>query len=115
MCFCFAGFRYFVFHLIWVFVVKSYLFGLRENFRCNVIHLVGSFNAAEAILLGFQHYLVMLGTTVIIPTILVPQMGGGNVSLNHRICTTYEVVGSFWPFVLKKFGCFCCLRMRKLG
>lgn len=36
--------------------------------------------AAEAILLGFQHYLVMLGTTVIIPTALVPQMGGGNVS-----------------------------------
>lgn len=36
-------------------------------------------NAAEAILLGFQHYLVMLGTTVIIPTALVPQMGGGNV------------------------------------
>lgn len=36
-------------------------------------------NAAEAILLGFQHYLVMLGTTVIIPTVLVPQMGGGNV------------------------------------
>ncbi|TVU44343.1 hypothetical protein EJB05_03779, partial [Eragrostis curvula] len=35
--------------------------------------------AAEAILLGFQHYLVMLGTTVIIPTALVPQMGGGNV------------------------------------
>ncbi|KAL0364599.1 UNVERIFIED_CONTAM: Nucleobase-ascorbate transporter 6 [Sesamum angustifolium] len=29
----------------------------------------------EAILLGFQHYLVMLGTTVIIPTALVPQMG----------------------------------------
>jgi len=35
--------------------------------------------AAEAILLGFQHYLVMLGTTVIIPTALVPQMGGNNV------------------------------------
>ncbi|GAB4845621.1 Nucleobase-ascorbate transporter 6 [Ancistrocladus abbreviatus] len=32
----------------------------------------------EAILLGFQHYLVMLGTTVLIPTALVPQMGGGN-------------------------------------
>jgi xanthine/uracil permease len=39
-------------------------------------------NAAEAILLGFQHYLVMLGTTVLIPTSLVPQMGGGNVSLD---------------------------------
>ena len=39
------------------------------------------FDAAEAILLGFQHYLVMLGTTVIIPTALVPQMGGGNVRI----------------------------------
>ena len=39
------------------------------------------FDAAEAILLGFQHYLVMLGTTVLIPTTLVPQMGGGHVSL----------------------------------
>lgn len=36
--------------------------------------------SAEAILLGFQHYLVMLGTTVLIPAALVPQMGGGNVS-----------------------------------
>jgi len=44
--------------------------------------------AAEAILLGFQHYLVMLGTTVIIPTALVPQMGGGNVRtrlLSHSL------------------------------
>lgn len=38
-------------------------------------------DAAEAILLGFQHYIVMLGTTVAIPTYLAPQMGGGNVSL----------------------------------
>jgi xanthine/uracil permease len=36
--------------------------------------------AAEAIILGFQHFIVMLGTTVIIPSALVPQMGGGNVS-----------------------------------
>lgn len=35
--------------------------------------------AAEAIILGFQHYLVMLGTTVIIPSMLVPLMGGGDV------------------------------------
>ncbi|XP_063950093.1 nucleobase-ascorbate transporter 7 isoform X2 [Daucus carota subsp. sativus] len=33
----------------------------------------------EAIILGFQHYLVMLGTTVIISTTVVPLMGGGNV------------------------------------
>lgn len=42
-------------------------------------------DAAEAILLGFQHFIVMLGTTVIIPTALVPQMGGGNVS--HMLYT----------------------------
>lgn len=41
--------------------------------------LCSSCYAAEAVLLGFQHYLVMLGTTVIIPTALVPQMGGNNV------------------------------------
>jgi hypothetical protein len=37
-------------------------------------------HAAEAVILGFQHYIVMLGTSVIIPSALVPQMGGGNVS-----------------------------------
>ncbi|CAH8270030.1 unnamed protein product [Arabidopsis lyrata] len=32
-------------------------------------------SAAESVLLGFQHYLV-LGTTVLISSALVPQMGG---------------------------------------
>lgn len=32
---------------------------------------------------GFQHYLVMLGTTVLIATIIVPLMGGGHVSLSY--------------------------------
>lgn len=36
----------------------------------------------EGIFLGFQHYLVMLGTIVIVSTILVPLMGGGNVIIN---------------------------------
>lgn len=48
--------------------------------------------AAEAILLGFQHYLVMLGTTVLIPTYLVPQMGGGKVLISSLI--PYAVVVS---------------------
>lgn len=52
------------------------------DFDAIVVLTVGLFiNAAEAILLGFQHYLVMLGTTVLIPSSLVPQMGGGNVRL----------------------------------
>ncbi|KAK6272454.1 hypothetical protein POUND7_009537 [Theobroma cacao] len=32
----------------------------------------------EAIVLGFQHYLLTLGINVLIPSIIVPQMGGGN-------------------------------------
>ncbi|CAN6448585.1 unnamed protein product [Victoria cruziana] len=47
----------------------------------------------EAILLGFQHYLVMLGTTVIIPTALVPQMGGGNEEKVRVIQTLLFVAG----------------------
>ncbi|KAJ6294017.1 hypothetical protein OIU76_022154 [Salix suchowensis] len=47
----------------------------------------------EAILLGFQHYLVMLGTTVLIPTALVPQMGGGNKEKADVIQTLLFVAG----------------------
>ncbi|MBA0613764.1 hypothetical protein Godav_014132, partial [Gossypium davidsonii] len=47
----------------------------------------------EAILLGFQHYLVMLGTTVLIPTSLVPQMGGGKEEKAKMIQTLLFVAG----------------------
>ncbi|CAI9092852.1 OLC1v1028194C1 [Oldenlandia corymbosa var. corymbosa] len=47
----------------------------------------------EAILLGFQHYLVMLGTTVLIPTALVPQMGGRNEEKAKVIQTMLFVAG----------------------
>ncbi|KAF4355467.1 hypothetical protein F8388_015221 [Cannabis sativa] len=47
----------------------------------------------EAILLGFQHYLVMLGTTVLIPASLVPQMGGGNEEKAKMIQTILFVAG----------------------
>ncbi|KAI6682908.1 hypothetical protein NL676_028821 [Syzygium grande] len=47
----------------------------------------------EAILLGFQHFLVMLGTSVIIPTALVPQMGGRNKEKAEVIQTLLFVAG----------------------
>ncbi|XP_057448421.1 nucleobase-ascorbate transporter 6-like [Lotus japonicus] len=47
----------------------------------------------EAILLGFQHYLVMLGTTVLIPSALVPQMGGRNEEKALVIQTLLFVAG----------------------
>ncbi|XP_059656008.1 nucleobase-ascorbate transporter 7-like [Cornus florida] len=47
----------------------------------------------EALLLGFQHYLVMLGTTVFIPSTLVPQMGGGHEEKAKMIQTILFVAG----------------------
>ncbi|WJX14880.1 N alpha-acetyl-transferase [Trifolium repens] len=47
----------------------------------------------EGIFLGFQHYLVMLGSIVIISTILVPLMGGGNVEKAQMIQTMLFVAG----------------------
>ncbi|KAL0336189.1 UNVERIFIED_CONTAM: Nucleobase-ascorbate transporter 7 [Sesamum radiatum] len=47
----------------------------------------------EAILLGFQHFLVMLGTTVLIPSYLVPQMGGGKEEKALMIQTLQFVAG----------------------
>ncbi|OWM65377.1 hypothetical protein CDL15_Pgr008967 [Punica granatum] len=47
----------------------------------------------EAVLLGFQHFLVMLGTSVIIPTALVPQMGGRNEEKAQVIQTLLFVAG----------------------
>ena len=37
----------------------------------------------ETAALGFQHYILALGTAVMIPTFLVPLMGGSDVSLSH--------------------------------
>jgi xanthine/uracil permease len=48
--------------------------------------------AAEAMILGFQHFIVMLGTTVIIPSALVPQMGGGNVSLETYLLLIVDYI-----------------------
>ncbi|KAF6136872.1 hypothetical protein GIB67_018911 [Kingdonia uniflora] len=63
--------------------VKFYVFGSE----------IDDCNAAEAIILGFQHYVVMLGMTVIIPSLLVPLMGGGNVEKAQVIQTLLFVTG----------------------
>mmetsp|Transcript_29369 Transcript_29369/g.82823 ORF Transcript_29369/g.82823 Transcript_29369/m.82823 type:complete len:598 (-) Transcript_29369:370-2163(-) len=45
------------------------------------------------ILLGFQHYLTMLGSTVLIPLLLVPAMGGSNSDVARVINTMFFVSG----------------------
>ncbi|XP_027332823.1 putative nucleobase-ascorbate transporter 10 [Abrus precatorius] len=47
----------------------------------------------EAVVLGFQHYLLTLGITVLIPTIIVPQMGGGDAEKGRVIQTLLFVSG----------------------
>ncbi|KAL9367525.1 hypothetical protein Peur_038724 [Populus x canadensis] len=53
----------------------------------------GAAKVAEAILLGFQHYLVMLGTTVIIPSIFVLLISRFNVEKAEMINTLLFVAG----------------------
>ncbi|KAL5706725.1 Nucleobase-ascorbate transporter 7 [Ranunculus cassubicifolius] len=48
---------------------------------------------AEAIILGFQHYILTLGITVLIPSILVPKMGGGDREKAEVIQTLLFVTG----------------------
>ncbi|KVH93353.1 Xanthine/uracil/vitamin C permease [Cynara cardunculus var. scolymus] len=48
---------------------------------------------AEAVVLAFQHYLVMLGTIIIISSIIVPPMGGSNVEKAYLIQTMLFVAG----------------------
>ncbi|RWW11208.1 hypothetical protein BHE74_00016883, partial [Ensete ventricosum] len=55
---------------------------------CSPVVLVWAFVTAhsiagEAIALGFQHYVLALGTAVMIPTFLVPLMGGSDVRLAY--------------------------------
>ncbi|KAG4382466.1 hypothetical protein GLYMA_14G089036v4 [Glycine max] len=57
----------------------------------------------EALLLGFQHYLLTLGITVLIPTILVPQMGGGNAE-KARVIQTLMFVSGISTFLQSLFG-----------
>lgn len=47
----------------------------------------------QAVLLGFQQYLVMLGSTVLIPSIVVPPMGAGDGDLAAVICTIFLASG----------------------
>ncbi|TXG52545.1 hypothetical protein EZV62_021714 [Acer yangbiense] len=58
---------------------------------------------AEAIVLGFQHYLLTLGITVLIPSIIVPQMGGGNGE-KVRVIQTLLFVSGFSTFFQSLFG-----------
>ncbi|KAG5526288.1 hypothetical protein RHGRI_032538 [Rhododendron griersonianum] len=50
-------------------------------------------NCVPATILGFQHSVVMLGTTVIIPSIIVPLMGGGQKEKAEVIQTSLFVAG----------------------
>ena len=62
---------------------------------------------AEAIALGFQHYILALGTAVMIPTFLVPLMGGNDVNPLYFINLTNHEVGS--AVTVRRFQVFMIL------
>ncbi|KAG8077994.1 hypothetical protein GUJ93_ZPchr0007g3081 [Zizania palustris] len=47
----------------------------------------------EAIILGFQHYILALGTAVMIPAVLVPMMGGSDGDRVRVVQTLLFVTG----------------------
>ncbi|KAG2437949.1 hypothetical protein HXX76_005564 [Chlamydomonas incerta] len=49
--------------------------------------------AHVCLILGFQHYLTMLGSTVVIPALLVPAMGGGPQDQARVVQTIFFVSG----------------------
>jgi len=53
-----------------------------------------AFISGEAIILGFQHYILALGTAVMIPAVLVPMMGGDDVS-------SCVMPSAFWPHQIR--------------
>ncbi|KAK9946381.1 hypothetical protein M0R45_011849 [Rubus argutus] len=57
----------------------------------------------EAIMLGFQHYLLTLGITVWIPSIIVPQMGGGDVE-KARVVQTMLFLSGLSTLLQSLFG-----------
>lgn len=57
---------------------------------------------AEAVALGFQHYLVMLGSSIMIPSILVPMMGGSDVRSEPCITSTIYNFLSLYSYRLMK-------------
>ncbi|OAY85144.1 Nucleobase-ascorbate transporter 2 [Ananas comosus] len=59
----------------------------------------------EAIALGFQHYILSLGTAVMIPTLLVPLMGGSDVSGDKvRVFQTLLFVSGINTLLQTLFG-----------
>ncbi|KAL0856263.1 hypothetical protein Bca101_061416 [Brassica carinata] len=57
----------------------------------------------EALVLGFQHYLLSLGITVLIPSLLVPHMGGGDAE-KARVIQTMLFVSGFTTLFQSFFG-----------
>ncbi|KAF4346099.1 hypothetical protein F8388_003347 [Cannabis sativa] len=58
---------------------------------------------SEAVVLGIQHYLLSLGITVLIPSIIVPQMGGGDVE-KAKVIQTCLFVSGFSTLFQSLFG-----------
>ncbi|KAF7830535.1 putative nucleobase-ascorbate transporter 10 [Senna tora] len=81
----------------------SRFYGSQRNYGGRFRSQVVQRPRAEALVLGFQHYFLSLGMTVLIPTILVPQMGGGNAE-KARVIQSLLFVSGLSTFLQSFFG-----------
>ncbi|XP_065636346.1 putative nucleobase-ascorbate transporter 10 [Quercus suber] len=58
---------------------------------------------SEAVVLGFQHYVLTLGITVLIPSIIIPQMGGNDAE-KARVIQTLLFVSGLSTLLQSLFG-----------
>lgn len=70
--------------------------------------LMGWKSTDEAIILGFQHYIVMLGTAVMLATVLVPQMGGNHVNPFPHLLISILMVFYFICLLKLESNLFLC-------
>ncbi|KAL3635388.1 N-terminal acetyltransferase [Castilleja foliolosa] len=64
-----------------------------NTFESTILQQFRQWLESQTILLGFQHYIVMLGTSVMIPTMIVPMMGGSDVDKARVVQTLVFVAG----------------------
>ncbi|XP_058181236.1 putative nucleobase-ascorbate transporter 9 [Rhododendron vialii] len=71
----------------------SHTQGWNSSQGSNIASIVILHGILEVVVLVFQHYLMTLGTTVLIPSMFVNQMGGSNVEKAKVIQTLLFVSG----------------------
>ncbi|XP_062091868.1 3-epi-6-deoxocathasterone 23-monooxygenase CYP90D1-like [Humulus lupulus] len=84
-------------------VTRGYALGLTWlDWKLPSFYTPLSLNSGEAVFMAFQHYILALGTTVMIPSFLVPYMGGTDAVYFAlmSIGSSFHAQETAWSFVV---------------